>query len=320
MKVNLIFGNHSETPTFLEDLFNYIYYGLKNVGVNTLFSFNTFYGDGINFVLENYDDKNWYNSIIDLRKKYNNSRLVFIMSELIRNNRFDTADLTNTLPSTDNYSHYYNKDYWQKRYDGYEKILPFTDAIISLTYKNAEGGCNIQNKKIFNLPSVYMKKLDKIEERPFEEKNIDFLFTGSITPHRQNIINSLKQYGYNVLVCFGISLPNYIRDDYSSRSKIHLGMQLSSTSHNLSTFRAWYCLNNNLEHLFEILKLPDDPDYISNYINFSDPNTTFVESCIEHLKKVNSGQKYSNKNFINAELDEKKVFSSLKFFLESLYE
>jgi hypothetical protein len=81
------------------------------------------------------------------------------------------------------------------------------------------------------------------EIRHKREKDIDFLFYGSVTPHRADILTALAERGHRVHVEF--DCPALYRNDLIARSRIVLTLRQSGAMHQLPYFRINYLVNNH---------------------------------------------------------------------------
>jgi hypothetical protein len=75
-----------------------------------------------------------------------------------------------------------------------------------------------------------------------QARDIDFLFYGSVTPHRRAVLDKLSQLGYRVRVDFdGAAL---YRNDLIARSEVVLTLRQSDTMNHLPQLRIIYLVNN----------------------------------------------------------------------------
>jgi hypothetical protein len=92
----------------------------------------------------------------------------------------------------------------------------------------------------------YHPALEEIHHRPWKDKDIDFLFYGSIVEHRTQILESLWQkiqpMGYKMEVMFDST--SIFRNDLISRSKIILAPHQGPGSEIFCPTRVLYLLNN----------------------------------------------------------------------------
>ena len=86
----------------------------------------------------------------------------------------------------------------------------------------------------------YHPALDEIVHK--RTKDIDFLFFGSITPHRRQMLQSLQQRGFHTVTVFDARA--IFRNDLIARTRVNLALRHDSTPGHLSWGRVCYLLNN----------------------------------------------------------------------------
>lgn len=74
------------------------------------------------------------------------------------------------------------------------------------------------------------------------EKDIDFLFFGSVTPHRRNQLQALQQRGHRLEVVF--DLRAMLRNDLIARTKVNLAPAQGGGMDHLAWGRICFLLNN----------------------------------------------------------------------------
>ncbi|MCS6850787.1 MAG: hypothetical protein NZ700_06420 [Gemmataceae bacterium] len=80
------------------------------------------------------------------------------------------------------------------------------------------------------------------EVRHKKEKDIDFLFFGSVTPHRREQLQRLQQRGHRLVVVFDEDL--IFRNDLIARTKVNLCLRTSTALNHLPWGRICDLLNN----------------------------------------------------------------------------
>ena len=158
--------------------------------------------------------------------------------------------------------HYSNKDYWLERTGDFIRLLPYVDGIICLNsillsqYRSIHKNC-------FYLPMLKLIKNSNFKKVP--NKHYDFVFSGTITPYRKEIINNIRTRGFKIAALDSLT-PQYIRDSIYAESRIVLCPKLHEETITFSNMRAYYCLNNRLPHIFETVSTPCD---MAQFVNFS---------------------------------------------------
>ena len=282
MLYNIFFANHGN-GVGVEDQLSYIYDGLSSVNQRVLYS-DQYYRDGINVILEN-NVGNFYKIISKMKGQYPESKLVFVATEVIKDGIFNSGNVDfDAEPSNEaDKSHYHNRAYWQQRYDSFIELLPSIDRIICYSEQLMPEYQKL-HKNVYYLPLAFPDNFVALKRKPLEDRKIDCLFTGSFAnPYRKKIIQDIKGQGnLNVVVLPG-NTPKYIRDEYFSRAKVAIGIKISERAGLLSKFRAFYCLTNEIEHLFEY---PTDNTDLNEYLNFCKDNNKIVDELIQCVKNI----------------------------------
>jgi hypothetical protein len=98
----------------------------------------------------------------------------------------------------------------------------------------------VPDERVKRFRMGYCQGLEDIEQRPYDRKDVDALFFGSITPHRAAILSSLTgmrtatfEYG-----------PSAFRNELIARSKINLALHSTPELGYFPQPRAAYVLNN----------------------------------------------------------------------------
>lgn len=78
--------------------------------------------------------------------------------------------------------------------------------------------------------------------RPKADKDIDFLFYGSISEHRRRMITDLEARGHSVVFCF--DAPAMYRNDLIARARVHLAPRRAEDMHHLAYGRVLFLAAN----------------------------------------------------------------------------
>jgi hypothetical protein len=284
--INLITTNHSQ-GIHVQDQFEYLFNGFSSIGENVRYSIDRWEIGEINIILENFSDDSFTENIINLKKQDSKSRLILVVTELIKDDSFNSSN--STVNSTE---HYDNKMYWKKRYDNFIRVLPYVNGIacvsetLYLEYSKLF-------KNTFYLPLCHYQPARKINIKKPSECDIDILFSGTNTNYRNEIILKIRSKGYTALNINVI--PEYIRNDYCERAKIYLGLKLSNDTDLLSKFRAHFVLINSIPHVFEKVSQVTDLDA---YVNFAPEGVDLVDYLVDVLSNNNIYESKLNENFI----------------------
>jgi len=127
----------------------------------------------------------------------------------------------------------------------------------------------------------YLPALEEVIHK--KNKDIDFLYYGSLTPHRQKMIDELKKRGGNVVCIFDEAA--IFRNDYIARTRINLAPN-QSPEHDGLTIRVLYMLNNRchvaLEQCF-------DQDWVEHCLT-SAATEHWADMCMETLQRPDLDQ------------------------------
>jgi len=232
-----------------------------------------------------------------------------IVTELLTDGGFNPSN----EKTEDKSAHYSNLDYWKNRTAEFFNLLPHVDGLISVSEALTESYRHL-NKRLFYLPLAAPGNHIPLGGLASQDKDIDVIFTGSLTPYRTKILQELSAHGLNVFN-LGVGTPEFLRHHYFARSRLSVGLRLSTETLILSKFRAWFHLVNRIPHLFE--PTPDKTD-LDEYIHFCDPGRPFAEQCVELAR---SGQSFPHELFTrfreSKRLNHLEIFSGLKRFLYS---
>jgi len=123
----------------------------------------------------------------------------------------------------------------------------------------------------------HTEKVHEIACRPYEERDIDFLFFGLPTPHRLALLEKLGSYGYVTRNIY--DLPGFIRNSTIERSKINLSLRQNAIWDQPSVGRISYLVSNRCALIVE--KTANGRPY-EDYAIAVSPDE-LVEACIDML-------------------------------------
>lgn len=130
--------------------------------------------------------------------------------------------------------------YWQSRYSIFCEIVEQCEAIWCVSPHQMDAYQTKFGNKARLMPIGAWEAIANSEQGRIE-KDIDFLFTGTITPHRKSIIDTLCQKGFKVVIGFP-NWPAFIREHFTARSKICLHIRQHPTWKFPSIMRYHYLL------------------------------------------------------------------------------
>lgn len=108
-------------------------------------------------------------------------------------------------------------------------------------------------------------------------KDIDFLFYGSMTPHRQRMLDQLRARGHVLVTEFDISA--FYRNDLIARSKVALSPRQGDQMNHLPYGRICYLLNNRMPVLVERCL---EQEWLQDCFFWSESDE-WVDLCVETL-------------------------------------
>lgn len=288
LDVNIITGNLGQA-VHTEDLLEYVREGLASTGLNVGYSKTAYVTDGINILLE-HPFGSIYDQLFVMRKISPHSKLYIVVTELLTPAGFNSSNSkTNSRENPDD--HYDDREYWINRTRDFMRLVPIVDGLILVGLKRVRGmlpaGYDHGVATYFRLGKpVHLVPLchppAQLVPAPSAwqgEKDIDILFTGTLTPYRIKVLNELRSRKYNV-VALEAHMPAYLRNNYVNRCKLSVGLKLSEDTEILSTMRAYYHLVHRIPHVFErtSIRSPLDP-----FINVIDSGEPFIAACEELL-------------------------------------
>lgn len=141
-------------------------------------------------------------------------------------------------------STYDNEAYWIKRFRNFERASRFCEAIWCVTPHQLEGYKNYfysQSIELLPIASWTPEPINAYQGRL--PKDIDFLFTGSATPHRKELLDQLTAKGYRVVVGTP-AWPKQLRENFTARSKVTLHIKQNAQWKYPSVMRYHYLLTS----------------------------------------------------------------------------
>lgn len=300
-------GNHGFN-IHTQDIIEYFQSGLEAIGEKSNYHFNKFTNNGINLIMEMFDE-GLTNSIISFQNESPKSKLYIIATESLLNNTFNSAN-NEQKPGEMAANHYEDADIWKGRYDNFMRLLPVSSGVITIArhqykeYLDAKLGVPIHY-----LPMVALPGYQPIRHIPFEEKDIDIYFSGTLTEYRKRILGQFLDQGLHV-VTTNPRNPDYLRRHFLERSKLALGLKLDESTRLLSKARAHYYLTRECPHLFEAVAEPTELDAFLEFAGHPD----IVKATLHRLQQRPEFNAQSLRDFAAAHPYDA-VFSSLLAFL-----
>ena len=310
--INIITSNHGDA-IHVQEHFEYIRCGLTYVGENVRYSQSTegellWHTEGTNVLLECFEQGEMIVDLIKMKMKFPKSKLIIVLTELLQDGVFNSAKT-----ASHGAEHYSDLAYWHIRTYNFYQLIPYIDGLV-LYAEALIPGYKEFGKPIFYLPLAAPPGFAAGTHFPLQERNIDAIFSGSVTSQRAVLIERLRSRGHTV-VALPSKTPEYIRNNYYARSKVVLGPKLGPDTTLLSKWRAYYALLNRHVHVFE--RVADSTD-LDDYIYFGSGQGDFVEDCHAMIKRpelfpLNNFNRFRE----SATLNYVDIFLKLRHFLNA---
>jgi hypothetical protein len=181
-RIYIYTGNHGHSAG-ITDIVTMVRNGARDCGYDAVVSHEPVAGEW-NILIENFRDEPNRNFI---RSRWTpETRYIIVCTELISPGGFNVG-----LGAND--GHYGNSVYWQERYRGFLEIASLSqelwvlhDGVIA-DYQKA-----FPDKRISFLRHGWVSDMSHVRHRPEHEKDIDFFFSGTLTPSRLAILQQLS--------------------------------------------------------------------------------------------------------------------------------
>ncbi len=285
--INIIYGNHGHA-IHTEDTMEYVRAGLESTGLRVRYSCGEYLLDGVNIVMEcHHRGMNMYEELSKARRRYPQSRLYVIATEMLTQDGFNSANME-MRESHQVTTPYHDGAYWKERTRAFMNLVPMVDGLILIGVEHVNGclpegyekvvGAYFQLGKPVHLIPLCAPPISSVSEGTCEhgEQDIDILFTGSVTPYRKSILDRLRTKGLRVVALEALT-PAYLRRNYLDRSKLSVGLKLSEETNILSLQRAYFHLVNKVPHIFERTSIPSPFD---PFLNCAESGEAFVDACL----------------------------------------
>jgi len=218
MWFNILVANHGEIATsgYLDPLIGYQRSALSACGHDVTVVWDDFRPDAINLFFEYFPIPKFIDNIRSLRR-ISSIKFGIIATELIVDHAIPYAQ--HGMP--------FDAEYLRHRIDGYEALSREVDFVWSWLQRTAEETQQYNAASEF-FPVGHVVDVPKVLRR--SPKDIDVLFFGTRTPHRERLLETLHAKGVSVMcVGRGFSAGYHSRrmlDSLIDRAKIGLNLNL----------------------------------------------------------------------------------------------
>lgn len=100
-------------------------------------------------------------------------------------------------------------------------------------------------ENIHLVPIGYTQNLEKIEQRPIEQQDIDVFFYGTISARRRKCLQAIRDLGLNVVTTEHQQIVGKERDALIARSKVVLNLHYYENAHIFEIVRVSYLMANH---------------------------------------------------------------------------
>ncbi len=283
MKYKIIYGNHHSNAVQSMDTMMMIKLALLELGIHADFEKNVQRGC-VNIIQEFFTDE--YVEYIYAEAMHPNTQIILVVTEFITGSTFnDFSTLVKDIKGG-----YGDRFLWRNRYENFKVVASLSTAIWTLSEHQLVGYQEICGAdKVFYLPHAYIEAMQTVRQREAKDKNIDFLFTGSMTAYRTGVLEQLAEE--HSVVATDASTPAHLREDFIARSRIGL---------NIIQYEGWQYLSNSRMHyhlMNHSVLIAQQCEYgcdLGKYIFIFD-QAHFVEQCLNLLEQTDTQQKFNEK-------------------------
>jgi hypothetical protein len=240
-RVYIYTGNHGHHPGITDPVMM-LRNGARDCGYDAVVSHQPESGEW-NILIENFGDER---QVEFVRSKWTpGTRYIMLCTEALNGRFFNDGMTTGD-------SHYSNAAYWRARFEGFRRLVEHCEELWVLAESQLTAYRRVfPHKRIFLLPHGWVSGMNLVQHRPEAEKDLDFFFSGSITPYRLAILEKLQK---NHRVAFSPQGgADYLRSDLLARSKVCLSIPLSPENVVPSVSRIHFHLQNSnfvLQHKY----------------------------------------------------------------------
>ena len=276
MVIKIIYGNFLNNLEVMDDWMTFMMKAVKSLGHSAEFE-QRVVPNHVNIVFDGFNDE-FAKSILC----QNNSKtpILLIATEFITGTTFNTFFPTpwyyNLSGLTFGRALPKHARVYKKRYNMFCNVASNAAAIWILSQNQLEPYKQVvQSENVFHLQFGFLDSFRSIHEVNSSAQDIDFLFTGSLTPFRQKILDQFNRKGRRVYQCEA-NTPQSIRNSFIERSRAVLNIRQNSCWPYPSTMRMYYHLMNKSLLISEKCPVTSELDeYILRF-----PSESFVDQCI----------------------------------------
>jgi len=267
-KICWVYGNHWNFGIVVSDTLRMLNYACLELGIDSSIE-KELTPNTHNILLENFNN-DYLKKLTEFSKQ--GGKFSIIATELLSEDSFN--DIAKNISDKTQYG---KSDYWLERFTNFLTLERLANSIFHLNPNQATLYSKLLNRKVEFLPHGYVDGFVSVNHREKQKKDIDILFTGSLTPYRKNIINQLTPH-CNVYIT-DVLTASFHRDDLVARAKICLNIKQNEEWNVFSNSRGHYHVSNKSFLLSESCM---DACPVINYVEVV--HSYLAESALTFLK------------------------------------
>jgi hypothetical protein len=167
--INIVTGNHGESPVHVEDIITYLTFAFRSGGLEVNIIPHQVYAEA-HIIIECFDN---YTTDSILSCISTGARFILIVTEYITGNTFSDFSVDGSDSE--------DRQYWNFRYINLRRVADKCQSIWCLSEVTYENCKLLYGSKVSIIPFAYVEGFATVTQRLDNHKDIDFLFTGSIT-------------------------------------------------------------------------------------------------------------------------------------------
>jgi hypothetical protein len=244
-EVKIVFGNHTGGAAHVEDVLTTLFGAFQQLGVPVELEKRPIPGR-LNVVLESFGSR--FTSEVEAMGAEAN--LVIVATEFVTSNTFNDFQARAELPLSSRLRegvlrarhrrakrggvelpeaashHYYRKRrVWQRRFDRFLRLARIARAIWCLSPHQMDAYRRVTRREnVHCLRFGFLESPRPLVHRPDAAKDLDFLFTGTMTPHRASLLDALRKRQHRV-AWLPTQTPSSIREEHLARARICLNLK-----------------------------------------------------------------------------------------------
>ncbi len=235
--IKVVYENHWNFGIHLADTLSLIRCGLELAGFRADIEKQVVPG-ALNILVENFSDE-FTERLLALEDE--GTRFIVVATEFLTGETFNDFGKPDDQPAD---KHYDNLSYWRARHHNFQRVVARAQAVWHLSEQQVPVyQARLPTLPVCYLPHGYVPALRKVALRPDAERDIDFLFTGTLTPYRREILDALHARGYRVHIAPMLT-AHFHREDLLARTRIALNLRQHATWPHPSNNRIHFHLNN----------------------------------------------------------------------------